>query len=176
RGSHEPMISKAEFDRVQTILRSHVRIRPKNNEFSYSGLMRCGECGCGVTAEHKVNRQGHHYTYYHCTRRRQTAHCQQKAIEEQVLEQQIARYLESITLSRQLIDWALSVISEFDSEEAEKEKAALNSLERRHAACVRELDELIDMRLRGLLSDDDFKKKKNQLENERIRLTESLKV
>src|SRR4030042_1543994 len=43
KGSHTPMVTKAEYDRVQEILGRKGKPQPKTHEFSYSGLIRCGE-------------------------------------------------------------------------------------------------------------------------------------
>ncbi len=95
-GAHEPMVSKAEFDRMQQLLASRHRPRPKRLYFAYRGLLRCGECGAGITAEHKVNHSGYHYTYYHCTKRKPGVPCQQKSIEEKRLENSFSQYLEQV--------------------------------------------------------------------------------
>ena len=69
-GKHEPIVSIAEFDRVQQLLGRPSRPRPHRHEFAYTGTIRCGACQRMITAEHKVNRHGTHYLYYHCTRKR----------------------------------------------------------------------------------------------------------
>lgn len=52
-GQHKPMVTKPEFDRVQEILGRKGKPQPKRHEFSYSGLMRCGECGSAIVADAK---------------------------------------------------------------------------------------------------------------------------
>src|SRR3989338_7355044 len=51
-GCHPPLLSKVLFDRVQQALalrsKPHTRGRVV---FSFTGFLRCGECGCMVTAE-----------------------------------------------------------------------------------------------------------------------------
>lgn len=41
--------------------------QPHYRQFAFTGLMRCGECGSGITAESKTkeckNGNVHHYTY-----------------------------------------------------------------------------------------------------------------
>jgi DNA invertase Pin-like site-specific DNA recombinase len=48
KGKHQPMITKEEFDRVQIFLGVKGRPRPKTHEFTYPGLLRCGECNAMV--------------------------------------------------------------------------------------------------------------------------------
>jgi site-specific DNA recombinase len=65
-------------------------------------------------------------------------------------------------------------VNEFHQEETEKSHCAAAALNARYRACLKELDELVNIRLKGLLSDDEFLAKKRELENERFRLKESL--
>ena len=51
--SHKPMITKAEYDRVQVLLGSKGKPRPHTREFAFTGLLNCGGCGCQITAEEK---------------------------------------------------------------------------------------------------------------------------
>jgi site-specific DNA recombinase len=90
-GSHEPMITVAEFNRAQQLLRG-MRIRPRRYRFAYSGFLRCGNCGASVTAERKVKKSGKMYTYYHCTHGRSGVPCREGSVEECELERQIISF------------------------------------------------------------------------------------
>ena len=50
-GKHEPMISKALFDRVQEVLRR--QNRPRTKKFAFRAIGTCGHCGSPLTAEIK---------------------------------------------------------------------------------------------------------------------------
>lgn len=52
RGSHEPLISTALFERVQEILDGRYSTKEKvtKHEFAFSGLVNCGYCGCALVA------------------------------------------------------------------------------------------------------------------------------
>lgn len=76
------MVTEDEFWRAQAILGRRGRPRPKHRTFAFTGLIRCGECGCSITAGAKVNRYGSRYTYYDCTRKRP---CRQRCIEVRTL-------------------------------------------------------------------------------------------
>lgn len=96
QGSHQPMITKAQFLKAQEILNQTCppRLQTKH-QFKYRGLIRCGECGAAVTAEShtKTTPNGTRtHTYYRCTRR--SVHpCLQKAITEAKLQIQMERLL-----------------------------------------------------------------------------------
>ncbi len=176
KGAHEPMISKVEFDQVQTLLGRDTNTRPEKYHFAYTGMIRCGECGASVTAEHKRNRYGRRYIYYHCTHKKIGTRCRQKVIEVRKLESQILGFLDSLSIPRALADWAIRVMRESNGDEVEKSRLTRQSLNRRLLACQDETRRLVDMRLKRLLNDEEFLEKKRQLENERNELEESLRM
>ena len=65
RGSHEPLVSTGLYERVQEILDGRYSTKQKvaKHEFTFSGLVNCGHCGCALVAEKKKGK----YVYYHCT-------------------------------------------------------------------------------------------------------------
>lgn len=178
-GAHEPMISKDEFDRVQALLHSRSRQRPKRLSFTYSGLLKCGECGAAITAENKFKLlkstgKRKKYVYYHCTKRRPGIKCSQKVIEEKELEDQILDFLGSLSLSKRFVDWVLKMLETFEEDERKRDEKIITSLERRIAGCEREISELLNLKLKGLLKDDEYVLKKNELQNESISLKQQL--
>ncbi|MEW6049539.1 MAG: recombinase family protein [Candidatus Zixiibacteriota bacterium] len=175
QGKHAPMISLAEFNHAQRILGNSTNPRPSiRPSFAYTGLMKCGECGASVTAEQKRNRYGREYVYYHCTKRKAGVACTQPVIEVKSLERQIEAFLQTVTISPRLRDWAIGRARALNEEEAQKDRAAFDGTAKRYAACARQLSELVDLRLRGLLTDDEYVNKKRELETERARLRELL--
>lgn len=80
-GKHEPLVTIDEFERVQELLGKPGRPRPRLHQFPFTGMIRCGSCGLMVTAEHKVNRYGSRYIYYHCTNRRMGPRCKEPVIQ-----------------------------------------------------------------------------------------------
>lgn len=174
QGKQPPMISKSEYDRVQRFLGNASSPRGQEQSFAFRGLIKCGECGASVTAEHKVNRQGHKYTYYHCTKRKTGVTCGQRVIEAAELERQVIAFLERITISHAARDWAVQRATELNAEESAKDRSGIESLRRRDDACKRELTELVNVRLRGLLTDEEYLAKKRELQEERARIHELL--
>jgi site-specific DNA recombinase len=173
-GAHEAMVTRTEFNRVQDLLMGRQHPRPKQRVFPFTGLMQCGECGAAITAEQKRNRQGHEYVYYHCTKRKAGIRCSQRVIEAKHLEGQIEGFLASVTLPEEFKSWAIALVREVHHEEVAKDHASSSSLHRRYEACKTERASLVDLRLRGLVTDDEFVSKKNQLVQEQLRLKELL--
>ena len=111
-GKHEPMITVAQFERAQVLLGRVDAPRPKSRVFAYTGLIKCGFCGCSITAEHKINRFGSHYIYYHCTRKKRAAQCHEQCVEERSLEAQVLVFVKNVYADRQTVDEYLGAIEE----------------------------------------------------------------
>ncbi len=173
-GSHEPMVSKSEFDRVQEILGQRSRHRPKRHTFPFTGLIRCGECGCAVTAEHRINRYGYHYIYYHCTKRKRQVQCNQKYIDEKVLREQIISFLCTITITKSLRDWCVERLKGLESEFNGQNELAIQAQRTRLNTCNKEIDELLNCKIRGLITDDEYLAKRRELQEETFRIKEVL--
>jgi hypothetical protein len=98
-GTHQPMVSMAEFEDVQAILDGKVRAsaKPKYLNFTYRGLIRCGTCQAAVTAKYTINRHGTKYVHYYCCRKeRRYYYCPEGAVEERELERQLRVELKNL--------------------------------------------------------------------------------
>ncbi|MEK7630488.1 MAG: recombinase family protein [Patescibacteria group bacterium] len=173
-GKHKPLVTLDEFDRVQEILGRPGRARPKHHQFTYTGMFRCGECALSVTAENKVNRFGSRYTYYHCTRRRQDYRCRQPVIEQAQLEAQLLDFLRAITLPESFRGYVLDRLERLARTGASDHDGQRRSLEKALLSIDTQLRNLRKLRVRDILSDDDFLGDRAELEREQLRLRQSL--
>ena len=208
-GRHEPMITEAEFWRVQSLLGNKGRQRPKTYNYRYTGLIRCGECDAGVTCEEKLqvicgeckkkfssrNRdicprcntkiadmRKHtplRYLYYHCTKRK-NPNCTQGSITEENMEEQIRKVLSNIQISDKFKAWAIKYLNELHETEATDRNTVLDSLQRSYNDVVKRVDNLVSLKISpqnsdgSLLSDDEFKKQKQDLMIEKSNLEEKI--
>jgi hypothetical protein len=155
-GKHEAMITLAEFERVQALLGRPGRARAKHREFAFTGLIRCGECGLGITAEAQKNRFGSRYTYYHCTKKKPGYRCSQAYISETGLEAQVESFLVRLRLPSSAAQWAADHMEREESGKAANVEAAKISLDRALATNARERANLTTLRLRDQLDDVEF--------------------
>ena len=105
KGTHQPLISKELFNKVQT----HLIVPAKNwhkKQFPFKTLCKCGSCGGGVTAEEKykkIKRGGFiKYVYYHCARS-VDYDCDEPYITEADLIQQLLAHLNEIKINQTLL-------------------------------------------------------------------------
>jgi len=173
-GKHEPVVSLDEFERVQQLLGRPGRPKPKRHTFAYTGMIRCGVCGLMVTAEHKLNRYGYRYTYYHCTKRRLEARCPEPSVEAGDLEQQVAGFLEDISMPGPLEECILQEVGYQLGRTQEDEKARERSLTTAVDDVRAQLTELTSLRLRNLIDDAEFSARRTELRHEEHRLRERL--
>ena len=168
-GKHERMVSQDEFDRVQRLLNRPWRSRPKRHEFAFTGLLHCGTCGSGITAEEHRKRSGR-YVYYHCTRRRKlpTGTCREPAISEPDLVLQLASPLEQLAVDPETLEWIRVDGEAKVREELARASTVRLSLERDLKALEREEEALLSLRLRELVTDDVFTRKRAEIHTRRV--------
>jgi DNA invertase Pin-like site-specific DNA recombinase/predicted metal-binding protein len=177
KGIHQPMITAEEYDRAQILLGRKGRPRPKKHIFEFTGMIRCGECGGTVTAEEKIKHQQngnlHRYVYYHCTKRKHPA-CTQGSLEEKALKRQIVEVIDSLRIPPEFHDWAMTWFRQHHDKEAVDRTAILASQQKAYNLCVRKTEALVDLRLGGEITQEEFAQRKASLVREKARLEELL--
>ena len=167
KGNHEPMLSKEEFDKAQAILRRFDAPRPKTFEHSFAGLVRC-DCGCAVTETQKekyypTTKNTRIYHYLHCTRRKKECECKQPPIPLQDFEEQIYRILGEIEIPPDFKDWAIKYLKERAEQERGNIMSLLKSQHGNYYDTEERLQKLLQMRLGGELTSDEYVEEKAKL-------------
>lgn len=174
-GKHQPVVTVAEWERVQKLLSRTSWQRPQKYRFAFTGMIRCGACGRMVTAEKKRNRFGSEYVYYHCTRRSLPPRCKERSLEVDSLTEQVVKFLARVLLPRQYHAWALTDAVKSEEPGERSREATMRSLQAAIAAVREERLELTRMRARMQIGDEEFAAERLRLQREEIRLVESLK-
>ncbi len=110
-GTHEPLVDRATWDRVQTLLGNKVY---RTNELTYAGkLITCGHCGHPITGERivKKTKSGEkEYVYYRCAQYTTTGHPRIR-LNEAKLDQQVLALFEKMRIEDEKVrDWFLKVL------------------------------------------------------------------
>lgn len=180
-GLHKPMISIDQFWQIQKILGNKGKQRPIKHEFTYTGLIKCGECGRAIIASnHKkdIKDQGEKiYTHYYCNRDRIKNICNQKKyLSAELLEKQILDEISKIEIHPDIRDMAMEMIQEdFDSESKDNEIL----YEKGHKELEdidKQLNNLISLRLREYISEEQFISQKKYIEQEMLLKKEKVKL
>lgn len=168
--SFPAMITIEEYDKVQVLLgrRGMPRLATRK-QFALKGFIRCGKCGCMITAERKFKtlRSGkiNVHNYYHCTGKRG---CAQRSsyIKEDDLWQQLLSLLDNYELAPEMNEWAMEAFRDFAGQEV-KERNNVQSMQSKAITSVQtQFDKLLDMATRGLIDDEEYKTKSTLLKVE----------
>jgi DNA invertase Pin-like site-specific DNA recombinase len=174
-GKHEAIITREEFQQLQTILHRGGRHRPKVHEFAFTGLFKCGKCGAAITAEAHVKTSGRRFVYYRCTRRRVVAEaCREQAIPEAQLLDQLGRTLGRLTIPEPVLAWMKSKVHRVLDADRARGAMVRTTLEGTLRSTEREIANLLNLRIRELVPDEVFTAKNQELEQRKANLTNRL--
>ncbi len=168
-GKHKPMISEAEFNLLQEIYRIDNRPRVVDTK-TYSGMLKCA-CGSWMTGEkhskaYKNGKIGDFY-YYRCHSKSES--CPRSIISLPLLEDQIQKKLSQITIKQHYIDWFIIWIGTQNADHELVRKAQEKALQRQLNDFNDRLANLTELMIspankdRALLTDEDFRLKKQEL-------------
>ena len=173
RGKHEPMITEAEYDRVQVFLGRRSNPRPKvHRNFAFTGLIRCGDCGAMVTAEekHQLICDQCCYKFAHLKRescprchtpiekmtqpkllhytyyhcsKSRKPKCPQAYVRHQELEKQMDAYMTRIQISESFKNFALKHVRWLHEAAAASQAEHLKARQSAYDGCLRRLDNLV---------------------------------
>lgn len=165
-GQHIPAITEDEYDAIQEVLGRKNKPRQRTHFFSYTGLMRCGECDCAITAEKKRKQQKngnvHHYTYYRCTKKKGT--CSQPCTNIDKLIPQLTAILESIKIPATFHEWAMEQIL-LDQQKYIEDRNRGRELSRTtFDEWEKKLDKLTDKYIEGKISEEVYQRKVAEFE------------
>ena len=169
RASYEPMITEEEYDQVQRLLGKKGKLRLcASRQFALKNFLRCGECGCMITAEVQRKKQNngdiHEHVYYHCTRKRPCS--QRGSVREQDLFDKVSELLDEYELTPQLYEWGMEALKEM----ADKEIAERNDVQvmqfKSLDAIQAQLDKLLDLVTKDFITAEEYKVKSQSLKDE----------
>ena len=177
KGIHKPIISKQLFDGVQKQIARFERPRYKKSyEFPFIGLARCGECGGAITAEAHPrkykNGNSPTFTYYRCTKKHGV--CSQKYISESNLAIQITDCIKKIVVPENWKPIWLKLLEEDKQKELIKAEENMALIKNETKSIDLKLNKLLDTYLDGVVDEQNYKQKKNELFNQKLKLEEEI--
>ncbi len=178
RGKHKPMITLEEYDRIQQSLGRNGKPRKRVHNFAYSGIIRCSECGCLVCADKKTkilkNGKQTEYIYYRCTHKKPSHKCLQPAIEVKGLEEQIDRKLAGFEFQTDFKKLFFDIAEEMKKDNPNDNETVIKNLDKRAEEIKLEKINLTKMTCRGLISDEEYIKQKNDYETELLKTEQKI--
>jgi len=163
RGIHESIITKQQFDNVQSVLsgKGH-SYQVSKNRFAFNNLLRCGECGCKVLGEIKKRK----YIYYHCTFSKGRHPGENNYTKEDRIAMLFEDSVRRIAISNEKVEWAKHILAESNGSHLKAQKQKTSALLTQKARLENRLSKLYDLRIDGSIDDIAFGKKKIDYETQ----------
>ncbi len=177
KGKHKPLITIDEFNRIQELLGLRgCKRKPQKHNFTYSGMFKCGVCGCGITAEHKTKylmqkKKVKGYNYYHCTHKKKETNCKQGSVEEKEIKDEIIRKLGKLEIHPLFLEWALEHLDKQKNLEKTQNKEIQTNRDNKTKELEAQLSGLTIMRAKNLINDEEYLKEKITIKKELEKLT-----
>ncbi len=160
-GTHEPVITKDVFDRVQRILGNEKC--PKSLKFAFRGLPTCGTCGGFITAERHIKATGgrkKEYVYYRCTGwRNGGAVCADSYIREEDLVQQLGLPLKELKFDPKTLADLQAALKKSYAAEKEFAHERTGVLQAEASRLKNRIDQAYNDKLDGLITADEYAEK-----------------
>ena len=161
---HEPIISKELFYRVQMALDDPTKPKSKKREFPYTNLIKCGVCGCYLTAEIKKEK----YIYYHCTGNK--GNCQQPYIRQEEIEDTFAELFKSIYLTDEEINDIIACLKDIHKKKIEHHNISIEEIQKRTELLQKRIDSIYIDKIDGKISEEFWQEKHSQWKKEKDEL------
>lgn len=164
-GSFEPLIDRATFQAAQDRFSGRVIRKP---EITFAGgLMRCSVCGHVVTAEkkRKTSPDGtiREYSYYRCSQYNRPGHPRVRLPERAINDQFLELFDRLHIASPEVREWIKEVIRARAGADCEQNAQHRAELERQKRQVEAKLKTLLDLRMDGEISADDYSDKRAEL-------------
>ena len=173
QGTHEPLISKKLFDKVQEIMREKGKPQKvKKHNFDFLGLMKC-PCSAAITAEKKIKPSGREYVYYRCTKKK--GPCQEKYfLRQEELYEQIKPFLQKVSLSSRDTEKVLAELNKEEMQAKEQAKINVQNLKAEFSEIEKKLEKLLDVYLEETIAAEEYTSRKEKLIKQKVGLKEQI--
>ena len=157
-GSHEPLISKSLFDRVQRILTGKTNTRSQRHDFLFRRLLACKQCRYSLIGEIQ---KGH--TYYRCHNKTYTMTC----IREDKVEEEVLKELLPLQFNEKERVYFQSKIARLKKDWDQEQEVQINAFRIRLNQLQDRLSRLTDAYIDRIIDKEIFEERKTALLMER---------
>ena len=172
-GKHEPLVSKELFDRVQKVLAKRCKVQvPEKQPQALCGLLKCGECGCAITAEVQTKKSGRQYIYYHCTKKRGT--CSGEYIREEELDRQLSDLLVKFVMPKEWADELRKMTEKDEKDITQTTSASVQAMRAKIAELDGKTARITDLFIEQDIEREEYLSRKRELMSEKKSLQERI--
>ena len=178
-GKHKPMITLDEYDRIQETLGKKGKPRQRINNFAYSGLIRCANCGSLITADKKTKiikstKKQKTYVYYRCNRKKPTIQCHEMPIPETNLEGQVLEMLDQYDVIPDFANLFDEIVEDCKKDEIDQGEIIKN-IQKDINKLKLEKTNLTGLACKGLITEEEFLEEKNNYQKQIIKREQRVK-
>ncbi len=163
-GKHEPLVDRATWDRVQTLLGNQ---NYQTHLTTFGGeFVRCGHCGHPITGEvkTKLTKNGPKaYVYYRCARYTKPGHPRTRIPEADFDEQILALFDKMRIEDEEVRDWFRAVLRSQTKDIQAESHAQRQELSRQQTLLAEQQDRLLNMRLSDDVDQATFARKSTEI-------------
>lgn len=168
-GTHQALISKDMFDKVQKVMNDRGRPRPKKLFFPLRGFLKCANCGCSLTASIK---KGHHY--YYCTNGKQKCDEHKGYIREKYLYSLVSDLFTKVDFTERKIELMYRAAKEQSGLDTSYLDHALTNLRTEMESLTMKESRLLDTFLAEQTDKKLYDQKVIEIRNERVSLNKKI--
>ena len=132
--------------------------------------------GCDTPFEEMKNPTVLQYIHLHCTKKElpDGTRCKQPSLQVGDFEGQVQKLIKQFTIPKGFSKWAIKWVQELHEVEVEDRSKIKDNLHTLDVEVQAQIDELLDLRLKNLIEDPEYKRKKEPLLLEQKQLRERL--
>jgi len=172
-GTHQPLIPKALFDKTQEVLSERTKPLTRHARLTYSGLIKCAECGCFVCGG--LFKKGR-YELYRCSLRKRHVNCsQRKHLSKKEIERQLGEQIKKLTINKMVYELLMEDLRSRNKEEGKIHLNGLDHWQRIERHCEERISRMLDALSEGLIDKQEFLQKKNEIITQKFEAKEKIK-
>jgi site-specific DNA recombinase len=156
-GSHEPLVDRTTWERVQVLLGG--RIYHAHQTTYGHRLIRCGHCGHPITGEPKIKktkRGEKEYIYYRCSKYTAPGHPRIRVPEADLDRQVLAMFSKMRVKDEKFRDLFADALRAYTAHQQRASQQEVAQVKRQHAEVLVEQDRLLTLRLHDEIDAETF--------------------
>lgn len=171
RGSHEPLISREQWEDTQALLDTRLGDRRKTarHNFAFSGLIRCTICNRSLIGDIKKGQ----YIYYRCSG--STDRCRSISYtREEVFQTQFSEVLERLHFDNEVLEWVSAALKDNYKDHKQEHQEIISRLQREYQLLEGRIEEMYVDKLDGRIAQEFFDKKSAEWRNRQNAILETV--
>lgn len=169
---YPPLIDESLFEKCQQVCDGN-RMTPQvktEKPFVFRGLIRCASCGCTVCSDLKKGK----YIYLFCTKAKGKDKCNSQRIREYKAMTVIEAVLDSLVIPEPLLEQIRNHLIEVNMAGQQDYQSVMDNLQQEIKQLEKSKERLLNLYLKGSITDTDYDKKRQQIEKMIQRFTQQI--